>query len=125
MALFHGVLRGKQNPVHRNLEALMEGQPLIPLATHKYKEVACPICHFMQDLRYSMHRSTLIALQLADVLVSLIACDLISNLKVEKVERSIMEATRRQEAFRDMGRRPIKGMEESTSEEPEWKHGSL
>ena len=28
-------------------------QPVIPLATHKYKEVACPICHFMQDLRYA------------------------------------------------------------------------
>ncbi|CAO1605418.1 hypothetical protein XANCAGTX0491_008936 [Xanthoria calcicola] len=25
--------------------------PAIPLATHKYKEVACPICHFMQDLK--------------------------------------------------------------------------
>ncbi|KAL2054210.1 hypothetical protein ABVK25_005351 [Lepraria finkii] len=24
--------------------------PVVPLATHKYKEVACPICHFMQDL---------------------------------------------------------------------------
>ena len=29
-------------------------QPVIPLATHKYKEVACPICHFMQDLRYDL-----------------------------------------------------------------------
>ncbi|KAL8665636.1 MAG: hypothetical protein Q9202_002140 [Teloschistes flavicans] len=24
--------------------------PVLPLSTHKYKEVACPICHFMQDL---------------------------------------------------------------------------
>lgn len=25
---------------------------MIPLATHKYEEVACNICHFMQDLKY-------------------------------------------------------------------------
>ncbi|KAL8782629.1 MAG: hypothetical protein Q9213_005216 [Squamulea squamosa] len=25
--------------------------PVLPLATHKYKEVACPICHFTQDLK--------------------------------------------------------------------------
>ncbi|KAM0797801.1 hypothetical protein BDR22DRAFT_861596 [Usnea florida] len=24
--------------------------PVIPLSLHKYKEVACPICNFMQDL---------------------------------------------------------------------------
>lgn len=24
--------------------------PVLPLATHKYHELACPICHFMQDL---------------------------------------------------------------------------
>lgn len=47
------------------------------------------------------------------------ACDLISNRKVQGAERNIMEATRQQEAFRDMGRRPIKGMEEPTSEEVE------
>jgi hypothetical protein len=27
---------------------------VIPLSAHKYKEVACPICHFMQDLKYGI-----------------------------------------------------------------------
>jgi hypothetical protein len=27
---------------------------VIPLAAHKYREVACPICHFMQDLKYGI-----------------------------------------------------------------------
>src|SRR5277367_4732550 len=30
---------------------LTQSQPVLPLATHKYKEVACPICHFMEDLK--------------------------------------------------------------------------
>jgi hypothetical protein len=35
---------------------LTQSQPVLPLATHKYKEVACPICHFMEDLKCAKDR---------------------------------------------------------------------
>ena len=39
---------------NRDCDDLTIAKPVIPLAAHKYKEVACPICHFMQDLKYTI-----------------------------------------------------------------------
>lgn len=47
-----GVKQGRSSRSRRS-RRLMEArsmQPVIPLSFHKRKEVACPICNFMQDL---------------------------------------------------------------------------
>ena len=52
MALLYSLLSGELDSCAAiSDESLTRSkQPLIPLSTHKYKEVACPICHFMQDI---------------------------------------------------------------------------
>lgn len=46
------LLSGREKEGARLIESANhdKNQPVIPLSFHKYKEVACPICNFMQDL---------------------------------------------------------------------------